>query len=118
MAECREMLLGNGWHTLYSDEVWYLMVSPNSGEIILEARFQSDAPDRTGYPNWARTEFCISKAGDHAVCRIPFAGAAELLAASRLSFVPEDIWRMAAEKCRTLMVDPDPSNPDAPPDSD
>jgi hypothetical protein len=99
MADREEVVLGNGWHTIYSDEVWYLIVAP-SDEVILEARFQSDAPDRTGYPTWAGTEFCVSKAGGEAVCRVPYARSAELLAAGRLSFVPESIWAKAVEECR------------------
>jgi hypothetical protein len=101
---------------MYSDEEWYLIVAPNSREIILEARFESDAPDRTGFPNWARTEFCSSKGGAEAVCRIPFTDAAELLAASRLSFIPQNIWGKAAEKCQALMADPLAPNPDVPHD--
>ena len=81
---------------MYSHEVWYLIAAAGFKEIILEARFESDAPDRTGYPIWAPTEFCISKDGGEAVCRILFADAAELLAASRLSFIPETIWKKAA----------------------
>src|SRR5262245_27719787 len=62
MAQDVETLLGNAWHTLYSDELWYLIVTPDSGEVRLEGRFQTDAPDRTGHPTWARTEFCVAKA--------------------------------------------------------
>lgn len=100
MADRKEIVLGNGRHTLYSDEVWYFIIAPDSDEVVLEARFQSDVPDRTGYPAWAGTEFCVSKAGGEAVCRVPFANRAEFLAAGRLFFVPEGIWVKAVEECR------------------
>ena len=102
MAEPKAIPLGTGEHTLYSDEEWYFVVDPSTTEIILEARFESDAPDRTGFPTWARTEFCISQAGEKAVCQIPYASAAELLAAARMSFIPEGIWRKAGAECRKL----------------
>jgi hypothetical protein len=115
MAEGKETHLGNGCHTLFSDEEWFLIAVPGSGEIILEARFQTDAPDRTGFPNWARTEFCISKGDTEAVCRVPFTDAAELLEASRLSFIQEHIWGKATGICRTLIADP--PDPEVPPDA-
>jgi hypothetical protein len=101
MAEPREILLGNGWHTLFSDEVWYLVVS-DSGEIALEARFDTDAPERSGWPNWLRTEFCVSNTSDFAVCRVPYGSPPELLAAVKLSFVPKEIWDKAVERCQEL----------------
>jgi hypothetical protein len=115
MAEGSELHLGNGWHTLFSNEAWFLIAAPGSGEIILEARFETEAPDRTGFPNWARTEFCISRGENEAVGRVPFTDAAELLAASRLSFIPENIWAKAGEICRKLTTDP--PAPDVPPDA-
>jgi hypothetical protein len=102
MADRKEIVLGNGWHTLYSDEVWYFVIACDSDEVVLEARFQSDAPDRTGYPAWAGTEFCATKAGEEAICRVPYTNVAEFLAAGRLSFVPESIWAKAVEECRKL----------------
>ncbi|WP_157369011.1 hypothetical protein [Zavarzinella formosa] len=102
MEQPGEILLGNGWHTLYSDEVWYLIVDPGPREITLEARFESDAPGRTGPPTWARTEFCVSKDEHKAVCRVPYNDAAHLLAASRISFVPEIIWAKALGICRRI----------------
>jgi hypothetical protein len=102
MGPTAKILLGNGWHTLFSDEPWYLTVIPDSGEIWLEARFQSDAPDRTGYPLWASTEFCVSKGDGQAICRVPYESAAHLLTAVRLSLVPEAIWAKALVECRKL----------------
>ena len=77
MPDRREIVLGGGQHTLYSDEVWYLVKAADSGEVVVEARFQSDAPDRTGYPTWAWTELCVSRAGEEAVGRLHYAGPAE-----------------------------------------
>lgn len=99
MPDHRELRLGNTSHTLFSDEEWYL-VTADSGEVTLEARFQSDAPDRTGYPAWAWTELCVSRAGEEAVGRLHYASPAELLAAPRPSVVPEGIWVRATEECR------------------
>jgi hypothetical protein len=101
MTEPREILLGNGWHTLFSDEVWYLVVL-DSGELALEARFETDTPDRTGWPDWLRTEFCVSNTDGFAVCRVPYGSPPELLAATRLSFVPKAIWKKAVERCQEL----------------
>jgi hypothetical protein len=117
MAEGKETRLGNGWHTLFSDEEWFLIIAPSSDEITLEARFETEAADRTGFPNWARTEFCTSKGNTEAACRVQFADAAELLAASRLSFIPENIWGKATEICRTLIEEPPAPSPDVPPDA-
>ena len=102
MGEPIEIPLGNGWHTLYSDEPWFLVVAPGSKEIVLEARFESDAPERSGRPTWMQTEFCVSKSDHEAVFRAPYDDVAELLAASRLSFVPEHIWAKAIEECGKL----------------
>jgi hypothetical protein len=103
MPDRRELMLGGGQHTLYSDEVWYLVTAAGSGEVVLEVRFQSDAPDRTGYPSWAGTELCVTRIGEEAVGRLHYAGPAELLAAARPSFVPEGIWAKATEECRKLV---------------
>lgn len=97
-----EILLGNGWHTNYSDELWYLVIPETADEIRLEARFQSDAVDRTGYPRWATTEFCVSKDDAEATCHVPYSDAGHLLSARRMSFVPEEIWSKAMEECQKL----------------
>jgi len=102
MAEAREIALPGGRHTNYSDEVWFLIISPGTAEIVLEARFQSDAIGRTGFPNWARTDYCASRSDEEAVCRVPFDSAAELLAAARFSFIPERVWARARAECRDL----------------
>lgn len=102
MEEPREIALAGGRHTNYSDEVWRLILSPDSTEVVLEARFQSDAIERTGFPNWARTDYCASRKADEAVCRVPFDNVAELLAAARFSFIPERVWARARDECRNL----------------
>jgi hypothetical protein len=102
MPDRREVMLGNGQHTLYSDEVWYFVTAGDSGEVVLEVRFQSDAPGRTGYPTWAQTEMCVSQVDDEAIGRLHYGTPAEVLTARRPSFVPEAIWRRAVEECRGL----------------
>ena len=102
MPKTNEIPLANAQHTVYSDEPWFLIVDPESGSVQLEGRFQSDAPDRTGFPSWATTNFCVSKSKEEAVCRVSFASATELLAAERNSVVPETIWEKAVEHCRTI----------------
>jgi hypothetical protein len=99
-----EIPLGNAQHTIYSDEPWFLVVETDG--VALEARFQSDAPRRTGWPDWVRTEFCVSRDEESAVGRICYDDAAHLLAAPRPSFVTEAIWAKALEACRGLAGGP------------
>src|SRR5690242_10672167 len=103
MPEHREVMLGGGQHTVYSDEAWYLVTAGEGGEVVLEVRFQSDAPDRTGWPTWAGTELCVSRAGEEAVGRLHYASPADLVAAARPSVVPEGVWARAADECRKLV---------------
>lgn len=100
MDPSARLFLGTGEKTLYSDERWDLVVIPGSGEVWLEARYDSEAPDRTGYPRWAHTEFCLSQGRGTATCRVPYDDAAHLLAAAKPSFVPEAIWAKALVECR------------------
>ncbi len=100
MPERRELLLPGGQHTLYSDEVWYLITGADSNEVVLECRFQSDAPSRTGFPTWISTELTISRDEYEAVGRLHYGNPADLLAARRPSFVPEIVWARATEECR------------------
>ncbi|MEJ5277041.1 MAG: hypothetical protein WHU94_14115 [Thermogemmata sp.] len=100
MPDRQELFLGGGEHTLYSDEVWYLVTTGGADEVVLEVRFQSDAPDRTGYPFWVGTDVCVGRTVGEAIGRVRYSGAAELLAAVRPWFVPAGIWAKAAEECR------------------
>lgn len=95
-----EILLGNAQHSIYSDELWYMLIVAD--EVTLEARFQSDAPHRTGWPAWIHTEFCISKDEESAVCRVTYDNSAHLRSVSRLSFVPGDVWAKAVDVCQRL----------------
>jgi hypothetical protein len=102
MAEGREIHLGNGQHTIYSDEEWYLIVPPGSAHPFLEARFQTDAPDRTGYPTWVQSEFCVSCEGEEATCRLPLTHLPELGEPNRFASVPDAIWKRIVEECGKL----------------
>lgn len=101
MAQEKKVPLGGGGHTLYSDEVWHLAIGARG--VALEASFQSDAPERTGYPAWAGTEFCVSRGEGEAACQVPYHDAAHLLAAPRPSFVPEAVWAQAVAECRKVV---------------
>lgn len=100
MSTPQEIYLGNGEHTLYSDEEWFLLSQGEADEVRLEARFQSDAPGRTGWPHWTATEFCVEKTDETARCQVIYDTRADLLAASKLSFVPAPIWQNALNVVR------------------
>jgi hypothetical protein len=106
MAEGTEIRLGNGQHTIFSDEVWYLVVPPGSTHPFVEARFQSDAPDRTGYPSWALTEFCVKCEGGIALCQFPLRRLPQPGEPNRFATVPDGIWNRAVEECGKLMPTP------------
>jgi hypothetical protein len=95
MADGTELYLGNGQHTLFSDEQWYLVVLPGSAHPFLECRFQTDAPDRTGYPAWTQTEFCVSCAGEVATLRLPLRRIPQPGDPNRFASVPDAIWKRA-----------------------
>jgi hypothetical protein len=102
MAERNEIYLGNGQHTIFSDEQWYLIIPPDSAHPFLEGRFQSDAPDRTGYPAWTLTEFCVSCEGEVAICRLPLKRLPQPGEPNRFASVPDAIWKRAVEECAKL----------------
>jgi hypothetical protein len=99
MAESTEIRLGNGQHTNYSDEEWYLVVLPGIPHPFIEARFQSDVPDRTGYPSWTLTEFCVKCEDGIALCRFPLARRPQPGEPNRFATVPDAIWNRAVEEC-------------------
>jgi hypothetical protein len=101
-----ELYLGNGHHTLFSDEQWYLVVLPGSAHPFLECRFQTDAPDRTGYPAWTQTEFCVSCEGEVATLRLPLRRTPQPGDPNRFASVPDAIWKRAVEECGKLRSDP------------
>src|SRR5262245_23489071 len=102
MEDSMERHLGNGQHTLYSDEQWYLVVLPGSAYPFLECRFQTDAPDRTGYPAWTKTEFCVSCEGEVATLRLPLRCIPQPGDPNRFASVPDVIWKRAVEECGRL----------------
>ncbi len=107
MVSGTEIYLGNGQHTLYSDEQWYLVVPPGSAYPFLEGRFQTDAPERTGYPTWAQAdnELCVSREGGMAVCRLPLKRLPRSGEPNRFASVPDAVWKRAVEECNKLRPD-------------
>jgi hypothetical protein len=99
MSDNTEFFLGNGQHTLYSDEEWYLIIPPGSANPFLEARFQTDAPERTGYPAWSSTESCVLHEGEIAICRLPLTRVPQPGEKNRFASVPDAIWSRAVEEC-------------------
>jgi hypothetical protein len=102
MAEGMEIRLGNGQHTIFSEEEWYLVVPPDSTHPFVEARFQSDAPDRTGYPSWVVTEFCVKCEDGIALCRYPMTRLPRPGELNRFATVPDRIWNRVVEECGKL----------------
>jgi hypothetical protein len=102
MANGVEIRLGNGQHTLFSDEEWYLVVPPGSPHPFVEGRFQSDAPDRTGYPSWSFTEFCVKCEGGEALCQFPLKRMPQSGEPNRFATVPDAIWNRAVVACAKL----------------
>lgn len=106
MAAGSEIYLGNGQHTLFSDEQWYLIALPGSVHPFLECRFQTDAPDRTGYPAWTQTEFCVSCEGEIANCRLPLKRPPQRGEPNGFATVPDAIWKRAVEEYGKLRPKP------------
>jgi hypothetical protein len=104
MADRTEIRLGNGQHTLYSDEEWFLIVPPGPAEPFLECRFQTDAPERTGFPTWAQpdNEFCVARDADTALCRLPLKPLPRPDSSNRSASMPDAIWRRAVEESAKL----------------
>jgi hypothetical protein len=107
MSGGSEIYLGNGRHTLFSDEQWYLVVLPGSACPFLECRFQTDAPDRTGYPAWTETEFCVLCEGETATLRLPLRRLPQLGDPNQFASVPDAIWKRAVEECGKPQFDSD-----------
>src|SRR6476619_3747976 len=101
MTNNREIDLGSCQQTLYSDERWYLIV-PDGAAPFLEGRFQTDAPERTGYPQWAETEFCVSCEGELATCRLPLQRLPTPGEPNRFASITDSIWNRAIEECAKL----------------
>jgi hypothetical protein len=106
MAKSEEIHLGNNWHTLYSDEEWFLIVPPGPSEPFLEGRFQTDAPDRTGWPGWTATDFCVQRDDAEAICQLPLKRLPNLGDPNRFASITDAIWKRAIEECAKLATDP------------
>lgn len=102
MAENVEILLGNAGHTLFSDEPWYLIVPPAPGAPYLEGRFQTDAPERTGWPVWASSDDCYSRTADEATYRLALARMPRPDEPCRFASITDAIWKRVVEECAKL----------------
>jgi hypothetical protein len=109
-----ELFLGTGEHTLFSDDQWYLIIPPGSPHPFLECRFQTDAPDRTGYPTWTQTEFCVSHGDEVAVLRLPLPRIPGPGDPNRFSSVPDAIWKKTVDDCGKLRSELAGSEPEQP----
>jgi hypothetical protein len=105
-----EILLGSNWHTLFSDELWYLIVPPAPAHPYLEGRFQSNAPDRTGWPVWVTWDDCFSRTGEAALCRLALRGIPRPDEPRRFLTISDAIWQRAVEESVNL-ADRWPSTP-------
>lgn len=106
MTSSAEIYVGNGHHTLFSDEQWYLVVPPGSAHPFLECRFETDALDRAGYPAWTLTEFCVACEGGTATLRLPLGRIPQPGEQNRFASVPDAIWQRAVEECGKLRPEP------------
>jgi hypothetical protein len=111
MADSAEIYLGNNWHTLFSDELWYLIVLP-SAVPFLEGRFQTDAPDRTGWPTWVSADYCIHRTTDAAICRLQLTRTPAAGERNRFASISDEIWNRCVEECEKLLVPPNQHTPD------
>lgn len=102
MSDRTEIYLGNGWHTLYSDEEWFLIVPPAPAQPFLEGRFQTDAPDRTGHPGWTATEFCVLREDAEATCRLPLKRLPKAGDPNRFASITDAIWERVIAECAKL----------------
>ena len=103
MADNIEICLGSNSHTLYSDEVWYLVVPPKPAAPFLEARFQTDAPDRTGWPTWANSDNENAfRIGETATWRLPLTRMPVAGEANRFASISDAIWSRCVLECVKL----------------
>lgn len=102
MTFAREVYLGNAEHTLYSDEMWYLVIPGEDQSPFIEGRFQTDAPDRTGYPVWSHAAICIQCERETAVCRIQLETLPSAGSPNRFAMLPDTIWQRVVVECGRL----------------
>ena len=106
MIFAREVYLGNAEHTLYSDEKWYLVIPGEEQAPYIEGRFQTEAPDRTGYPTWSHAPCCIVCEKEAAVCRMPLETLPRPSSPNRFALVPDAIWQRVVVECERLSHQP------------
>jgi hypothetical protein len=97
-----EIELGGAGGTLYSGEVWFLVFHPESAGPMLEGRFQTDAPDRTGFPTWVDSEQCVFRDGANATLRLPLKPLPSPGERNRFSCITDAIWKKLVEECAKL----------------
>lgn len=104
MADNIEICLGNNGHTLFSDEPWYLVIPPLPASPFLEGRFQTDAPDRTPWPTWTATEYCVLREDDKAICRFPLTPIPSTGEQNRFASIVDQIWNQCVRECEKLSL--------------
>jgi hypothetical protein len=102
MPDNSDIHLGNYWHTNYSDEDWFLVIPPKPSAPFLEGRFQTDAPDRTGWPGWADPELCLFRNNEKAARRFPLDPLPMPGDRNRFSCISHAIWKRLTEECAKL----------------
>jgi hypothetical protein len=103
MSEKIEICLGNNGHTLFSDEVWYLVLPPEPAIPFLEARFQTDAPERTGWPTWINPDNDnVVRDGHTATWRLPLTPMPVAGEGNRFASISNAIWNQCVRECVKL----------------
>jgi hypothetical protein len=102
MSETREIELGSTGRNNYSGEDWFLIFSPGQAEPIVEGRFQTDAPDRTGFPTWVDSEQCVFRGAANATLRLPLNPLPKPGDRNRFSCISDAMWQRIVNECVKL----------------
>jgi hypothetical protein len=102
MPEMCEIGLGSTGRNNYSSEDWFLVFPPESSGPMLEGRFQSDAPDRTGFPTWVDSEQCVFRDSANATLRLPLTPLPKPGDRNRFSCISDDVWDRLVKECAKL----------------
>ena len=103
MTDNLEICLGSNRHTLYSDEVGYLVVPPKPATPFLEARFQTDSSDRTGWPTRANSDNeIVVRDGETATWRLPLTRMPVAGESNRFASISDAIWNRCVLECVNL----------------
>jgi hypothetical protein len=111
MADNTDIALGNNWHTLFSDELWFLVIPPRPAQPFLEGRFQTDAAERTGWPSWVGSDYCVFHEGEKATCRLPLSPLPTPGQSRRFAYISDAIWNRLVEECAKLSRSDRPTQP-------